>query len=35
MVGLYQLMAMLTKSFDIGLEAPEVFQRFAELRSYT
>ena len=35
LVGLYALMAMLTKSFDIELENPETFARFGELRTYT
>lgn len=35
LVGGYQLMAMLTKSFDIALEPPEVFARIMDLRAYT
>jgi len=34
-VGLYVLMAMLTKSFGIELEDSETFGRFAQLRNYT
>jgi alkylhydroperoxidase family enzyme len=35
LVGLYTLMAMLTKSCDIELEDAETFARFGELRTYT
>jgi alkylhydroperoxidase family enzyme len=35
LVGLYDLMAMLTKSFEIGLEDQATFAAFGELRKYT
>ena len=34
LVGLYTLMAMLTKSFGIELEDAETFNRFSEIRKY-
>lgn len=35
LVGVYTLMAMLTKSYGIQLEDPETFNNFSKLRQYT